>query len=1084
MSCFYKFNSPKRYKLFILVVILLGVFIFFFQTKAQAQICGSTSYTYNNWDCDPTGKVGPYGATYNCLALGPTTIPISCYRLGGPGNPCGWQAYVNDSCYLINNDTACVLGSLAPAGGYCGVVPVPSPSPSPIASPVPTPPPGCSCNAYSNGACGAAGGCPVGQRQQTRTCSPAGCDITSRCVSDGSCVVIVPTPTPAPLPTPTPTPPPAPTLTAALTAIPATGTAPLNGVDLRASVGGTATGNIRYEFGCTAASPFVLGNASTPQNPYTELNECNYASAGTYTPRVRVTRQGVIAIASTSVVVSGPPLPPPPTVDLRANASNGPITIAFNTAANLTWSSTNATGCTASASVATPVWSGGKATSGSQSSGNLTSSRTFTLSCTGAGGNASDSVTVNVSGAQTFSVTLSANPPGGAAPLNGVSLTADVSGTAVGIINYQFDCNIFDANATPERTIATNTDPYSTGPLCNYTSTGTYTAGVTVIRGGLTTNDTVQIVVTSSIVSTLGVTLTANPSTGNAPLTNVDLISDVTGTAVGSIRYQIDCTDDGIYERDVTNSLDPYTAIDLCSYTTAGIYNPRVRVTRQGVSASDTAVVTVTGVGGGQCRTPNPQNPGTPACVDCPTCLREIIWTWPRIPQANQYEIDILNGSGATVLDNSWQNEAVFSCVPGTCEYRSSHPLGSYRARVRSRNSTGSCTISGDGFSSFATVGLCTGDIQARAVIVDSVQNTCPFVNDPNASPLPGTVFGFSTPGGIPSQTQTGGNYVTWNTLGVGDYTLNTVAPLGFNPSRTCWISTPGPQGEGNTATLRRNASLTYNVGFSTLNEWLQVIGGSIRVRDGSININLPTNEVLVEKDSMNQNSAIVSYGPSYTFNVGNGTVSQDGYLVKDGAQAIPAGFNYYNYYFNKFDSKINLASGQNNPCGGNSCTGVYIYDSGNLTVYGNWKVRNNQSVVIFVANDLIINTDVTVDDGGFLAFIVRENVSVSDTVGYDPPIANPPLLTPNKFTDPNLSGIIIAGGVPTSTFSTEPTLAGADRQFIGAGTFVANQFSLKRDLESNNTSPGEFFIYRPDLWVNAPKELKEIDVTWEEVKP
>ncbi|OGY25816.1 MAG: hypothetical protein A2Z24_00440 [Candidatus Woykebacteria bacterium RBG_16_44_10] len=82
----------------------------------------------------------------------------------------------------------------------------------------------------------------------------------------------------------------------------------------------------------------------------------------------------------------------PATVDIKADSSDGPITIAYNTATTLSWSSSNATSCSASG-----VWSGTKATSGSQSSGSLTVSSTFTLTCSGLGGSASDSVTVNVS---------------------------------------------------------------------------------------------------------------------------------------------------------------------------------------------------------------------------------------------------------------------------------------------------------------------------------------------------------------------------------------------------------------------------------------------------------------------------------------------------------------------------------------------------------------------------------------------------------------------------------------------------------------------------------------------------------------
>jgi putative hemolysin len=83
--------------------------------------------------------------------------------------------------------------------------------------------------------------------------------------------------------------------------------------------------------------------------------------------------------------------PPLPTVDLKINGSDGPVTISLNGAATLSWTTTNATGCTASGG-----WSGLRATSGSESTGALTSTQTYALQCTGAGGTASDQVTVNL----------------------------------------------------------------------------------------------------------------------------------------------------------------------------------------------------------------------------------------------------------------------------------------------------------------------------------------------------------------------------------------------------------------------------------------------------------------------------------------------------------------------------------------------------------------------------------------------------------------------------------------------------------------------------------------------------------------
>jgi len=80
-----------------------------------------------------------------------------------------------------------------------------------------------------------------------------------------------------------------------------------------------------------------------------------------------------------------------PTVKLLVNNSNGPITNSYNTSATLSWVSTNTTSC-----IASDGWSGTKSVSGSESTGNLISSKTYTITCTGYGSSVVGTVKVNV----------------------------------------------------------------------------------------------------------------------------------------------------------------------------------------------------------------------------------------------------------------------------------------------------------------------------------------------------------------------------------------------------------------------------------------------------------------------------------------------------------------------------------------------------------------------------------------------------------------------------------------------------------------------------------------------------------------
>ena len=116
---------------------------------------------------------------------------------------------------------------------------------------------------------------------------------------------------------------------------------------------------------------------------------------------------------------------PAPTASLHASTT----TVGVGGSATLTWSSTNATSCTASGG-----WSGGLATSGSQSTGALSKNATFTLSCTGSGGT-SQPATVSIVAAPLPTAALSANPtvvPAGSASMLMWSSTSATSCTATG----------------------------------------------------------------------------------------------------------------------------------------------------------------------------------------------------------------------------------------------------------------------------------------------------------------------------------------------------------------------------------------------------------------------------------------------------------------------------------------------------------------------------------------------------------------------------------------------------------------------------------------------------------------------------
>ncbi|MEK7176958.1 MAG: hypothetical protein AAB719_01520 [Patescibacteria group bacterium] len=155
--------------------------------------------------------------------------------------------------------------------------------------------------------------------------------------------------------------------------------------------------------------------------------------------------------------------PSAPTVSL--NASPNPVV--YNTASSLSWSSTNATSCTASGG-----WNGPKALSGTQSTGNLTSNQTYTLDCIGPGGSANRSVTVAVSPSSAMSVSCVGSP---SVALLGQNITWTASVDSGGVPPFTYSWSGTNIPTSP----APTTNPY----VKSYSTIGEKTATVTVTGG-------------------------------------------------------------------------------------------------------------------------------------------------------------------------------------------------------------------------------------------------------------------------------------------------------------------------------------------------------------------------------------------------------------------------------------------------------------------------------------------------------------------------------------------------------------------------------------------------------------------------
>jgi hypothetical protein len=119
---------------------------------------------------------------------------------------------------------------------------------------------------------------------------------------------------------------------------------------------------------------------------------------------------GVTAPLVTTVTIL-----PAPTVTLTAS----PAVVAAGGRSTLTWTSSNATSCTASG-----AWSGSVGLNGSQSTGAVATAASYSLSCSGTGGTSLASAVVNVIPTATLTLSFSVILPGGTATLSWSSSNA------------------------------------------------------------------------------------------------------------------------------------------------------------------------------------------------------------------------------------------------------------------------------------------------------------------------------------------------------------------------------------------------------------------------------------------------------------------------------------------------------------------------------------------------------------------------------------------------------------------------------------------------------------------------------------
>jgi Spherulation-specific family 4 len=175
----------------------------------------------------------------------------------------------------------------------------------------------------------------------------------------------------------------------------------------------------------------VLNSASVNSSSWQNYSAVASLAAGSHTLSISDSAAASCRTLYVDEIIfsSSAPVPATPTVSLIAT----PASVVTGSSSTLTWSTTNATSCVGSGG-----WSGSQSTSGSLTTGALSASTGYTLTCTGSGGNASSTATVTVTRPPTKLCQAIAIPayfyPSGGAGLWGSALAAE-PGVGVMIAN-------------------------------------------------------------------------------------------------------------------------------------------------------------------------------------------------------------------------------------------------------------------------------------------------------------------------------------------------------------------------------------------------------------------------------------------------------------------------------------------------------------------------------------------------------------------------------------------------------------------------------------------------------------------------
>jgi hypothetical protein len=265
---------------------------------------------------------------------------------------------------------------------------------------------------------------------------------------------------------------------------------------------------------------------------------------------------------------------PAPTASITVNGSANALSMPYGTATTISWTSTNANSCNVSPTGWTGIMS-------NQSTGNLTASQTYILTCSGAGGTTSASITINVGPVPQPVISKDASNPSniGAGNTNNVLLKFDVKTSGGSIQLNEIDFGISGGNAINNFRVVDNqgapvgtTQNVSAGATSIAEGNGglnyiipANTTRVLTVYGDLpsTAVGTVQVTFTGLGNSTVPPLTASIPTISGNVLTIVLAVPSLTAIANGSSMVQASAGATNVKIGSYTFTAGPINPVDI-----------------------------------------------------------------------------------------------------------------------------------------------------------------------------------------------------------------------------------------------------------------------------------------------------------------------------------------------------------------------------------------------------------------------------------------------------------------------------------------------------------------------------------------